>query len=121
MTRQDPSAPSTYLGPGDRPPVFGTEPEPEPEPETGPASRTARPYIAALLCLLAFLVVYLTAVCTPFGQRAENALIDENGAGPAWIYDWSGAAYQSSALPPLEYTAMPTLLVGIAVIGSRSE
>ncbi|MEU6981167.1 phosphatase PAP2 family protein [Streptomyces sp. NPDC046371] len=74
--------------------------------------------VSAPLCLLAFLTVYLVAVCTPFGQRAENALLSGDGADPAWIYDWSGAAYRSSALPPLEHTAMPTLLVGIAVIAA---
>ncbi|MFJ1611430.1 MULTISPECIES: phosphatase PAP2 family protein [unclassified Streptomyces] len=79
-------------------------------------SRTMRPWISALLCLVGFLAVYLIAVCTPFGQRAENALFNNNGANPAWIYDWSGTAYDSPALPPLDQTAMPTLLVGIAVI-----
>ncbi|MGI5337797.1 phosphatase PAP2 family protein [Streptomyces sp. CA-181903] len=72
-----------------------------------------------VLCLLGFPVVYLLAVCTPFGQRAENALMrGDGGAEPAWIYDWSGAAYGSSALPPLEHTAMPTLLVGLVVIAA---
>jgi membrane-associated phospholipid phosphatase len=67
---------------------------------------------------LGLLAVYLIAVCTPFGQRAENALFNGNGVGaePAWIYDWSGTAYNSPALPPLADTAMPTLVVGLAVI-----
>ncbi|MFI0820202.1 phosphatase PAP2 family protein [Streptomyces sp. NPDC021098] len=68
------------------------------------------------LYLSGLLAVYLIAVCTPFGQRAENALFNGNGAKPAWIYDWSGSAYDSSALPPLDDTAMPTLVAGIAVI-----
>jgi len=62
------------------------------------------------------LAVYLIADCTPFGQRAENALINSNGAKPAWIYDWSGTAYGSPALPPLADTALPTLVVGLALI-----
>ncbi|WP_229866790.1 phosphatase PAP2 family protein [Streptomyces gelaticus] len=85
--------------------------------EPGPV-RTVRLRVSAPLYLLGFLVIYLIAVCTPFGQRAENALFNDNGATPAWIYDWSGAAYRSSALPPLEHTAMPTLLVGIAAIAA---
>ncbi|MFD7712701.1 phosphatase PAP2 family protein [Streptomyces sp. NPDC059786] len=60
--------------------------------------------------------MYLTPVCTPFGQRAENALTNGNGAGPVWIYDWSGTAYDSPALPPLDDTATPTLIAGVAVI-----
>ncbi|GAB2465529.1 phosphatase PAP2 family protein [Streptomyces incanus] len=108
MTQQDPSTLSTHPDPGQVP---GTTAEP------GPA-RTIRLRVSAPLCLLGFLAVYLIAVCTPFGQRAENALFSRYGAEPAWIYDWSGAAYDSSALPPLEQTAMPTLLVGIAVIAA---
>ncbi|MEE1773421.1 phosphatase PAP2 family protein [Streptomyces sp. JV185] len=109
MTQQDPSALPTPPDP-DQNPGATTEP--------GPA-RAGRLRVPAPLCLVGlFLVVYLIAVCTPFGQRAENALFNENGANPAWIYDWSGAAYQSSALPPLEHTAMPTLLVGTAVVAA---
>ncbi|KLI97896.1 phosphatase PAP2 family protein [Streptomyces sp. KE1] len=78
-------------------------------------ARTRRPWISAPRCLLAFLAVYLLAVLTPFGQRAENALFGGEGARPAWIYGWSGAAYGSSAMPPLEYTALPTLVVGTAL------
>ncbi|HEX7599408.1 MAG TPA: prepilin peptidase, partial [Polyangia bacterium] len=76
-----------------------------------------RPRILALawLHLLGFLAVYLIAVCTPFGQRAENALFTLNGAEPAWIYDWSGG-YDKGALPPLDQTAMPTLVVGMVVL-----
>lgn len=115
MTQHDPSTTlSTRPNPGQIP---GTTIGPGPGPGPGPArARPARLRISAPLCLLTFLAVYLLAVCTPFGQRAENALLSGDGANPAWIYDWSGAAYQSSALPPLEHTAMPTLLVGIAVI-----
>ncbi|MFE4335595.1 phosphatase PAP2 family protein [Streptomyces sp. NPDC056831] len=109
MTQQDPSTLSTHPNPGQVP---GTTAEPSP-------ARTIRLRASAPLCLLGFLVVYLIAVCTPLGQRAENALFSkEVGAEPAWIYDWSGSAYQSWALPPLEQSAMPTLLVGIAVIAA---
>ncbi|MEW1720715.1 phosphatase PAP2 family protein [Streptomyces sp. NPDC093109] len=85
---------------------------------TATTQQRLRARISAPLCLLGFLAVYLIAVRTPFGQRAENSLFGagEVGAKPAWIYDWSGAAYGSSALPPLEHTAMPTLLVGMAAI-----
>ncbi|MEU8517339.1 phosphatase PAP2 family protein [Kitasatospora sp. NPDC048722] len=69
-----------------------------------------------MLFLLGFLVVYLVAVWTPFGQRAENGLLNRNGGEPAWIYDWSGSVYDSGALPPLDFTALPTLVVGTAVI-----
>ncbi|MEU6019358.1 phosphatase PAP2 family protein [Streptomyces sp. NPDC047515] len=80
-------------------------------------SRTIRPRVSAPLYLLGLLAVYLIAVCTPFGQRAENALITENAGGePAWIYHWSGLVYDSPALPPLDDTAMPTLVAGMAVI-----
>ncbi|WP_253914446.1 phosphatase PAP2 family protein [Streptomyces mayonensis] len=85
--------------------------------EPGPA-RTTRPRVSAPLCLLGFLAVYAVAVCTPFGQRAENALFGGYGAKPAWIYGWSGAAYGSSAMPPLEQTAMPTLFVGVVAIAA---
>ncbi|GGT39132.1 hypothetical protein GCM10010207_44000 [Streptomyces atratus] len=108
MTQQDPSTLSTHPGPGQVP---GTTAEPSP-------AGTIRLRVSAPLCLLGFLAVYVIAVCTPFGQRAENALLSGYGAEPAWIYDWSGAAYGSSAMPPLEQTAMPTLLVGIAVIAA---
>ncbi|WP_078855613.1 phosphatase PAP2 family protein [Streptomyces sp. NRRL F-5065] len=106
MTHQDPPPPSTRPDPGQVP---GTAAGPSP-------ARTIRPRASAPLYLLGFLAVYLIAVRTPSGQRAENALFGGYGAKPAWIYDWSGAAYGSSALPPLEQTAMPTLLVGLAVI-----
>ncbi|MEW2489959.1 phosphatase PAP2 family protein [Streptomyces sp. NPDC048411] len=108
MTQQDPSTLSTHPDPGQVP---GTTAEPSP-------AGTIRLRVSAPLCLLGFLAVYAIAVCTPFGQRAENALLSGYGAEPAWIYDWSGAAYGSSAMPPLEQTAMPTLLVGIAVIAA---
>ncbi|MER6098897.1 phosphatase PAP2 family protein [Streptomyces sp. NPDC001728] len=115
MTRQDPSTTlSTGPNPG-RTPDETTGAVREPGPGPRPA-RTPGLRISAPLCLLAFLALYLLAVCTPVGQRAENALLSGEGAEPAWIYGWSGAAYQSAALPPLEHTAMPTLLVGIAVI-----
>ncbi|MFI1887034.1 phosphatase PAP2 family protein [Streptomyces jumonjinensis] len=108
MTRQDSFTLSTHPDPSRAP---GTTIEP------GPA-RTARLRVSAPLCLLGFLAVYLIAVCTPFGQRAENALFGEGDAMQAWIYDWSGTAFQSSAMPPLNHTALPTLLVGLAVIAA---
>ncbi|MBO2458183.1 phosphatase PAP2 family protein [Actinomadura violacea] len=104
MTRQDPS------------PVCA-HPDSDQAPENAAGSGHARrPRAWAPLCLLGFLAIYLAAVCTPAGQRAENTLLSGDGAEPAWIYDWSGAAYKSPALPPLDQSAMPTLLVGIAVI-----
>ncbi|MXM68759.1 phosphatase PAP2 family protein [Streptomyces sp. HUCO-GS316] len=81
-------------------------------------SRTTRPWTTALLYFLGFLAVYLLAVCTPVGQRAENALFDL-GAGDrrkAWIYPWSGAAYGSTPLPPLESSHISTLIAGLGVI-----
>ncbi|MFJ8475567.1 phosphatase PAP2 family protein [Kitasatospora sp. NPDC094011] len=79
-------------------------------------SRGVRPWKPVLLRILGLAAVYLVAVCTPFGQRAENGLINHNGGEPAWIYDWSGSAYDSGAMPPLEFTALPTLVVGTAAI-----
>ncbi|MFJ9567501.1 phosphatase PAP2 family protein [Streptomyces fuscichromogenes] len=72
----------------------------------------------ALLYTLGFLTVYLLAICTPWGQRAENALFDlgKQGGEEAWIYPLSGAAYGSTPLPPMELSAKPTLMVGLAVI-----
>ncbi|MFI1408483.1 phosphatase PAP2 family protein [Streptomyces sp. NPDC020707] len=84
----------------------------------GPPSRTTRPWMPALLYTLGFLTVYLLAICTPWGQRAENALFRLGNGNPetAWIYPLSGAAYGSTPLPPLELSAKPTLMVGLAVI-----
>ncbi|MCO8301207.1 phosphatase PAP2 family protein [Streptomyces sp. SRF1] len=72
----------------------------------------------ALLYTLGFLTVYLLAICTPWGQRAENALfgLGEQGGEEAWIYPLSGAAYGSTPLPPMELSAKPTVVVGLAVI-----
>lgn len=106
MTQEDPSSLPTHPDPG---PVPYTRAEPD-------GARIVQRRVSTLLYVAGFLAVYLIAVCTPFGQRAENALFGENGAEKAWIYAWSGAAYKSSALPPLEQTAMPTLVVGLAVI-----
>ncbi|MYS21770.1 PAP2 superfamily protein [Streptomyces sp. DvalAA-14] len=106
MTQQDPS---TLFAQPDAP---GQVPETTAERSL---SRTIRPRVSAPLYLLGLLAVYLIAVCTPFGQRAENAVLKGFSARPAWIYDWSGAAYRSSALPPLGETAMPTLIAGVAV------
>ncbi|MFI1018786.1 phosphatase PAP2 family protein [Streptomyces sp. NPDC020965] len=108
MTRQDLSTLSTHPDSHQAP---GTTIEPGP-------TRTVRPRISAPLCFLGFLAVYLIAVCTPLGQRAENALFGEGDAREAWIYGWSGTAFQSSAMPPLNHTALPTLLVGLAVIAA---
>ncbi|MFG2577403.1 phosphatase PAP2 family protein [Streptomyces sp. NPDC048481] len=81
-------------------------------------SRPARPWMPALLYTLGFLTVYLLAVCTPWGQRAENALfgLGKQGGEEAWIYPLSGAEYGSTPLPPMELSAKPTLMVGLAVI-----
>ncbi|WP_227025373.1 phosphatase PAP2 family protein [Streptomyces tsukubensis] len=81
-------------------------------------SRTTRPWTPALLYILGFLTVYLLAICTPWGQRVENALFDlgEQGGEEAWIYPLSGSAYGSTPLPPMELSARPTLMVGLAVI-----
>lgn len=72
----------------------------------------------ALLYGLGFLTVYLLAICTPWGQRVENALFDlgTDNREEAWIYPLSGAAYGSTPLPPMELSAKPTLMVGLAVI-----
>nr|WP_234360361.1 phosphatase PAP2 family protein [Streptomyces sp. DSM 15324] len=72
----------------------------------------------ALLYTLGFLTVYLLAICTPWGQRAENALFGLGKGNPeaAWFYPLSGAEYGSTPLPPLELSAKPTLMVGLAVI-----
>ncbi|MFJ8795569.1 phosphatase PAP2 family protein [Streptomyces sp. NPDC102462] len=110
MTQQDPSALSTH-GPD------GPGPAPQAPAGRGP-SRSIRPWPPALLYFLGFLAVYLLAVCTPFGQRAENALFDLGGdtRKTAWIYPWSGAAYGSTPLPPLELSHVKTLIVGLGVI-----
>ncbi|MFJ2024466.1 phosphatase PAP2 family protein [Streptomyces sp. NPDC087897] len=101
--------------PAHRPVATGQDPVAPDEP--GPP-RTARPWMPALLYTLGFLTVYLLAVCTPWGQRAENALfhLSTKGSEEAWIYPLSGAAYGSTPLPPMELSAKPTLMVGLAVI-----
>ncbi|WP_069759423.1 phosphatase PAP2 family protein [Streptomyces sp. LUP47B] len=90
---------------------------PEAPHDPGP-SRTTRLWMPALLYSLGFLTVYLLAICTPSGQRAENALfgLGEQGGEEAWLYPLSGAEYGSTPLPPLELSAKPTLMVGLAVI-----
>lgn len=109
MTHHDPAPQSTRPAPGQTP---ATTAEPS-------AARTTWLRVRApLRYLLGFLALYLVAVGTPFGQRAENALFNANGAQPAWLYDWSGSAYGSSALPPLDQTAMPTLVVGVVVLAA---
>lgn len=87
-------------------------------PEDPSPSRTTRPWMPALLYTLGFLTVYLLAICTPWGQRAENALFGfgKQGSEEAWIYPLSGAAYGSTPLPPMELSAEPTVMVGLAVI-----
>ncbi|MFF5365174.1 phosphatase PAP2 family protein [Streptomyces scabiei] len=90
-----------------------------PDGPDGPSrSGTARPWIPALLYTLGFVTLYLLAVCTPWGQRAENALfgLGVQGGEEAWIYPLSGAVYGSTPLPPMELSAKPTLMVGLAVI-----
>lgn len=88
------------------------------EAPAGPGpSRTTRPWTPALLYFLGFLAVYLIAVCTPFGQRAENSLFDLGGdVMNAWIHPLSGADYGSTPLPPLEMSHTGTLIVGLGVI-----
>ncbi|MFI5965763.1 phosphatase PAP2 family protein [Streptomyces asoensis] len=90
---------------------------PESPDDSGP-SRTTRSWVPALQYTLGFLTVYLLAICTPWGQRAENALfgLGEQGGEEAWFYPLSGAAYGSTPVPPLELSAKPTVMVGLAVI-----
>ncbi|MFH9653276.1 phosphatase PAP2 family protein [Streptomyces anulatus] len=90
---------------------------PEALDDTSP-SRTTRPWMPALLYTLGFLTVYLLAVCTPWGQRAENALfgLGVQGGEEAWIYPLSGSAYGSTPIPPMELSAKPTVMAGLAVI-----
>ncbi|AZM60204.1 MULTISPECIES: phosphatase PAP2 family protein [unclassified Streptomyces] len=87
---------------------------------TGPGPRwtTRRPWTPTLVYSLGLLAVYLLAVCTPVGQRVENAVFDLGSpdAEKAWIYPWSGATYGSTPLPPLEMSHIKTLIVGLAVI-----
>ncbi|WP_406147309.1 phosphatase PAP2 family protein [Streptomyces sp. NBC_01012] len=87
-------------------------------PDDPAPSPTTRPWMPALLYSLGFLTVYLLAICTPWGQRAENALfrLGTQGGKEAWIYPLSGAAYGSTPLPPMELSAKPTLMVGLALI-----
>ncbi|MFG2226036.1 phosphatase PAP2 family protein [Streptomyces sp. NPDC048644] len=75
----------------------------------GTASYPARLRPAALF-LAAFAAVYLLAVCTPFGQAAENSLV-VGFADDARIFPWA----QSLGPPPLtaEYA---TLIVGVVLL-----
>ncbi len=110
MTQHDsPSLPAHRPG--------GSRQAPEAPDDPSP-SRTTRPWMPALLYTLGFLAVYLLAICTPWGQRAENALFDlgKQGSEEAWIYPLSGAEYGSTPIPPMELSAKPTLMVGLAVI-----
>jgi len=78
-----------------------------------------REWAPALLHLLAFGAVYLLAVWTPLGQRTENALFagaDAAGGESAWVWDLSGPYGAPAALPPLGPAALPTLLVGLALL-----
>ncbi|MEW2289330.1 phosphatase PAP2 family protein [Streptomyces sp. NPDC047841] len=101
--------------PAPRPRALRQAPE---APDDPSPSRTTRPWMPALLYTLGFLTVYLLAICTPWGQQAENALfgLGTQGGEEAWFYPLSGAAYGSTPLPPLELSAKPTLMVGLAVI-----
>lgn len=106
----------------DSPPLPANRPgaskqAPEASDAPGPSRRT-RPWMPALLYTLGFLTVYVLAVCTPWGQRAENALfgLGEQGSEKAWIYPLSGAEYGSTPLPPMELSAKPTVMVGLALI-----
>lgn len=110
MTQHDsPSLPAHRPGASRQAPEAPHDPSP---------SRTTRPWMPALLYTLGFLTVYLLAICTPWGQRAENALFDlgRQGGEEAWIYPLSGSAYGSTPLPPMELSAKPTLMAGLAVI-----
>ncbi|MET8174132.1 phosphatase PAP2 family protein [Streptomyces clavifer] len=90
---------------------------PEAPDDTSP-SCTTRPWMPALLYTLGFLTVYLLAICTPWGQRAENPwfYLGIQGGEAAWIYPLSGSVYGSTPLPPLELSAKPTVMAGLAVI-----
>ncbi|MGW2620757.1 phosphatase PAP2 family protein [Streptomyces sp. NPDC001500] len=110
MTQHDsPSLPAHRTGTSKHVPAAPDDP--------GPSRRT-RPWMPALLYTLGFLTVYLLAICTPWGQRAENALfgLGKQGSEEAWIYPLSGAAYGSTPLPPLELSAKPTLVAGLTFI-----
>ncbi|MFB9460657.1 phosphatase PAP2 family protein [Streptomyces antimycoticus] len=110
MTQHDsPSLPAHRPGASRQAPEAPDDPSP---------SRTTRPWMPALLYALGFLTVYLLAICTPWGQRAENALFDlgKQGSEEAWIYPLSGSEYGSTPLPPMELSAKPTLMAGLAVI-----
>ncbi|GGR95365.1 phosphoesterase [Streptomyces humidus] len=104
--------------PAHRPKASMQAPEATEATDDPSPSRTTRPWMPALLYTLGFLAVYLLAICTPWGQRAENALfhLGEQGGEEAWIYPLSGSAYGSTPLPPLELSAKPTVMVGLAVI-----
>ncbi len=56
--------------------------------------------------------------CTSPPSVPQNALfgLGAGGSLEAWIYPLSGAAYGSTPLPPMELSAEPTLVVGLAVI-----
>ncbi|GAB3578091.1 phosphatase PAP2 family protein [Amycolatopsis endophytica] len=67
--------------------------------------------------LIGFLAIYLVAVCTPWGQRAENSLFGGEGSRPAWIHEWSGAyGTTGPVLPPLGATATPALIAGLVAL-----
>lgn len=73
----------------------------------------------ALLYLVALAAVYLLAVCTPAGQRAENALFAgaaATGGASAWVWRASGGYGTSFDLPPLGPAALTTLLAGLVVL-----
>lgn len=115
MTQHDSSTLPTH-----RPDTSSEAPETPETPEApatpGP-SRPERPWLPPLAHALGLLVVYLLALCTPIGQRAENALLNSTeGAGNAWFYPLSGAEYGSTPVPPLELSAEPTIAVGTAVL-----
>lgn len=81
------------------------------------SSRTERPWMPPLLYLLGLLVVYLLALCTPAGQRAENTILrGTESPREAWFYPLSGVKYGSMPMPPMELSAEATLLVGLVVL-----
>ena len=80
-----------------------------------------RAWLPPLLHLLAFVGVYLLAVWTPWGQRAENALFAgaaATGGASAWVWDASGHYGAPVAVPPLGTSALPTLLAGLALLAA---
>ncbi|RLV73443.1 hypothetical protein D3C57_129495 [Streptomyces rapamycinicus NRRL 5491] len=109
--------------PAHRPDTSGQTPEvravsgPSSTNVSGPSS-TKRPWMPPLLYALGLLAMYLFAVYTPVGQRAENGIFNSSEAGSldAWFYPLSGSELDSTPMPPMGQSAEPTLMVGLAVL-----